>query len=117
MATTTTRRKTASPRVRVRKASTEIAAVPTTQMLRERWDRLMDYPKGELAVGAGLLGVLTVLAIPPRGWAMVGGSLFGAAAWIVRAPIGAVVIGAILAKRWSDEQERPVIEHESNTDD
>lgn len=72
--------------------------------LRERWQRLADHPRGEVVLGAGVLGILTVLAVPPRGWAAVGGGLFGAAAWVVRAPIGAVVIGILLAKVWSDPE-------------
>ncbi len=76
--------------------------------LRERLDRLAEHPKGELYLGAGVLGMLSILAIPPRGWAAIGGGLFGATAWLIRAPIGAVVIGVLLAKNWSDPDDRIV---------
>jgi len=106
MATTTSRRQSLSPARRAaRKSSTAVATVPASVLLRERWQRLLDHPHGEIVVGAGLLGILSVLALPPRAWAALGGGIFGTAAWIVRAPIGAVVIGALLAKRWSDEPE------------
>ena len=76
--------------------------------LRERLDRLAEHPKGELYLGAGVLGMLSILAIPPRGWTALGGGLFGATAWLIRAPIGAVVIGVLLAKNWSDPDDRVV---------
>jgi len=85
--------------------------------LRERLDRLAQHPRGELYLGAGVLGLLTVLAVPPRGWAALGGGLFGAAAWLIRAPIGAVVIGVLLAKNWSDPDGRVVAtQSKSGTD-
>jgi hypothetical protein len=71
-----------------------VTPTPQSAPARSFSERFERHRKAVL-IGAGVLGGLAVLYVPPRGWSRLGAVLFGGGARLAQSAIGPVLIGAI----------------------
>ncbi|MGA9333563.1 MAG: hypothetical protein WBV39_04730 [Rudaea sp.] len=83
-------------REQVRRASLELDRTERSLGAHwQSWYARLDRQRLPLLIGGGLFSGLVLASVSPQRWSRFGAALFGGSAWLVRSPIGPVVVTAL----------------------